>query len=72
MVNTVDKRTSFKYLCEVGSSIIPASDLNECLFIAKSYGPCAVYQMRDYPLPDKYLYICDLFIDEALKKEVIK
>lgn len=66
MVNNIDKRTSFKYMCEVGSNLIPAKDLEECLYIARSYGPCAVFKLSGGVF-SKYNYICDLFIDECLK-----
>lgn len=66
MVNEIDKRTAFKYMCEIGSELIPAKDLEECLLIAKSYGPCSVFKLSGHVV-SKYSYVCDLFIDKALK-----
>lgn len=66
MVNNIDKRTSFKYLCECGQDILPAKDLEECLFISRSYGPCSIFKLNNGTFA-KYEYECDLFIDDALK-----
>ena len=66
MVNEIDKRTSFKYLCDVGQDLIPAKDLEECVFVARSYGPCSVFKLTQHGF-SKYSYVCDIWIDTALK-----
>lgn len=68
MSNEIDKRTKYQYICEVGSRLIPAKDLTECIFISKSHGPCAVYELDKRQWADGYNYVTDIFCDEALSK----
>ena len=67
MTNQIDKRTSFKYLCECGSKIVPVKDMDEAVYVARSYDSCAIYRLKTFPIPDAYEYVCDLFVDKSLR-----
>lgn len=70
MNNQIDKRTKYQYVCEVGSKLLPAKDLTECIFIAKMNGPCAVFELDKRQWAEGYTYLTDIFVDEVLAKEV--